>query len=140
MKKYIPFILLSVLFLSVHSQSGPANTSKKPKKITSASFSGHWRGAEKCASVSTPVDNITIVTSGAFMVLVSGIYSTQGRVKGTIKDGILTIPLQQVNDPNFVNLALEATITLSDDRQSLIVRFSVQNNNLRDECNAVYKK
>jgi hypothetical protein len=140
MKKQIAIFLFSLMLLNGYSQNAPTNSLKKGKKITSATFSGHWKGPEKCQDVSSPLSTVTIITSGPSSVLITGIYSTQGRIKGIVKDDVLTIPLQQVNDPNFTNLALEATITLSDDRQSLIVRFSVQNNNMKDACTAVYKK
>lgn len=140
MKKYqVLFLLLSIL-CSGFSQKSQTSTPKKNTKITSATFSGHWKGEEKCESAGAPVAILTIITSGPYTVLVSGLYSTQGRVKGTVKDGILTIRLQQVDDPNFVNLALEATLTLSDDRKSLTARFNVQNNQIKDACTAVYKK
>ena len=67
-------------------------------------------------------------------------YSLTGKIKGSIKGNQVVIEMQVVQDPNFQNLAISGTLTLSDDRKSLIASFAVQNNNTRDECTATYLK
>lgn len=139
---YIVMLLFAIILSSsnLSAQNAKPRTTKPPPKIKSAVFSGIWKGGEKCSEVSAPVAILTIVTNGPSAVTVSGIYSISGKIKGSIKGNQVVIELQEVHDPNFQNMAISGTLTLSVDRKSLIASFTVQNNNTRDECTATYLK
>jgi len=140
MKKSFLIWLVCTLFIHpVIAQSSTSNPAKTIK-LNSGVFSGIWKGAEKCNGVSMPMAGITVVTNGPKAVLVSGLYSTEGRLKGVIKGDQVIIDPQKVIDPNFKNMIIGGTLTLGTDKKTLIASFKVLNNAMPDECTATYKK
>lgn len=125
----IPTALLPVFLLGF----GPVYAS-----MPGSAFEGEWKGTEKCKNVGAPVATVTVTADKDQTVVITGLYSTVGKIKGTIKGDVITIPQQTIPDVVFTNFKIEGTLTLSRNHQSLNAVFTVKNNDARDQCSAVY--
>ena len=136
-------ILISVLAIAIlfSSAYGSYQTSGKQKaKSGNSGFAGTWRGTEKCNSASAPVAILVIADSGPSEVTLSGIYSVQGKINATVKGDSITIPLQEVKDPNFTNLMIEGKLIVSGKPQTVRGNIAVLNNQAKDACEVQYTK
>ena len=106
----------------------------------SADFAGNWKGNEQCQGASAPLAIIVITTEGASQVLITGLYSIQGKIKGDVKGNTITIPRQVVDDPNFKNMMIEGSLTIGKNHLTLTGVLSVLNNESPDKCMVNYRK
>ena len=83
---------------------------------------------------------LTITSSGPEELTLSGIYSIQGKVKAIVKGNLITIPIQEVKDPNFANLMIKGELVFSSDATSVNGKITVANNQTKDECEVQYRK
>ena len=83
---------------------------------------------------------IVITTEGASQVLITGLYSIQGKIKGDVKGNTITIPRQVVDDPNFKNMMIEGSLTIGKNHLTLTGVLSVLNNESPDKCMVNYRK
>ena len=109
-------------------------------KGNSADFAGTWKGNEQCQSVSAPVAILVISTDGPNQVYITGVYSMQGKIRGVVKGNTITIPRQEVTDPNFKNMMIEGSLTIGTRHNTLTGVFAVLNNSMRDNCTVNYHK
>jgi hypothetical protein len=103
-------------------------------------FVGRWQGNEQCQGVSAPVAIVVITADGPGQVLLTGVYSLQGKIKGVVKGNTITIPQQNVVDPNFKNIIIEGSLTLGKNGTALVGVFAILNNDVRDNCTVNYHK
>ncbi len=137
-KNLIPvFVLFTAALFS--STYGSCQASEKQKiKSGNSGFAGTWRGTEKCNSASAPVAILVIADSGPSEVTLSGIYSLQGKINATVKGDSITIPLQEVKDPNFTNLMIEGKLTVSGKKPTVRGNIVILNNQAKDACEVQY--
>ena len=128
MEKYCAVIILSFIGFSAIKAAG------------SADFVGKWQGSEQCQAASAPVAIVVITADGPNQVFITGAYSIQGKVRGVVKGNTITIPTQQVVDPNFKNFMIEGSLTIGKDHTTLIGNLIVLNNESRDGCTVAYHK
>jgi hypothetical protein len=133
----VAFYVVSCLLLPFLLVAG---NGKGADPLTARDFAGVWNGSEKCSDVSAKVATLEIRVTGNNEVAVSGFYSTLGEVKGYFKDGVITINKQPIPDPIFKNIFIQGTITLSKKGKLLNTVFTIQNNDARDQCSAIYHK
>lgn len=139
-----PFTFSAAVFLSLllacHTVCAQKQTTAKSKtNAAHTKFIGKWKGDEKCSDVSAPVALLYIRENGA-EVLVSGIYSSVGEVRATVKGDTIFIPRQEVIDPNFTNLLVEGKLVFGIKPFNLSGKIEVQNNQKKDECEVKYYK
>jgi hypothetical protein len=103
-------------------------------------FIGKWQGNEQCQGVSAPVAIVVITADGPGQVFLTGVYSLQGKIKGVVKGNTITIPQQDVVDPNFKNIIIEGSLTLGKNGTALVGVFAILNNDVRDNCTVNYHK
>ena len=58
---------------------------KQKAKSNISKFIGKWKGAEKCNDASAPVAVLVVTLSNPPNVILTGIYSIQGQIKGNAK-------------------------------------------------------
>jgi hypothetical protein len=116
------------------------NASKQKGKNTFNKYVGKWKGSEKCADVSAPVALLFVTAGSGNNVQVSGIYSIQGEINGTIAGDTLVIPRQPVKDPNFMNMVIEGKLAFGTNPFNLSGNIIVVNNQKKDECFVKYYK
>jgi len=144
MKRVGFLLIVSVLMPFCATVKAGSGDAKAPAySVTtgkSAAFAGTWKGNEQCQSVSAPVAIVVITANGPDQVFITGIYSLQGKVKGTIKGNTIIIPRQAVDDPNFKNIAIEGSLTMGNGDKNLTGVLSVLNNDQKDGCTVNYRR
>lgn len=135
MKKAGLLLLVFVVLLPV----GFAQGTGKKGKDNNFRFMGKWRGAEVCTDVSAPV-SLMFITPDNTAVKLSGLYSVQGYINGTISGDTITIARQIADDANFENLQIEGRLVFGINPFSLSGTIYVLNNGRPDTCLVKYYK
>ena len=130
MKKNKKYLSLIGLLLSILITRGAG----------SADFVGKWEGNEQCQGVSAAVAIVVITADGPSQVFITGVYSLQGKVRGVVKGNTITIPRQEVIDPNLKNFMIEGSLTIGKSHTTLTGVLTVLNNDQRDNCTVNYHK
>ena len=130
MKKHKKHLSLIVLLLGMLFTKGAG----------SGDFVGKWEGNEQCQGVSAAVAIVVITADGANQVFITGVYSLQGKVRGIVKGNTITIPRQEVIDPNLKNFMIEGSLTIGKNHTTLTGVLNVMNNDQRDGCTVNYHK
>ena len=138
------FVLFAVVAVAgVFLSNAGSSKGDKPLhtgEISASEFTGIWRGSEKCSGVDAPVSVIEIKEEGPGVFSITGLYSVKGKIAAEVKNNMLHILRQEVNDPNFKNLKIEGTLTLSVREKSLTGFIVVLNNDVRDDCIVRYQR
>ncbi|MES2621089.1 MAG: hypothetical protein V4615_09565 [Bacteroidota bacterium] len=140
MKRILPILVVVITVLLNFAYGIHPSSQQQKAKIGNSGFAGTWRGSEKCNSAGAPIAILIIADSGPSEVTLSGIYSLQGQVKAMAKGDSISIPLQEVKDPNFTNLLIEGKLIVSGNPPTVRGNIAILNNQAKDACEVQYSK